>query len=503
MRTVAGALYVPMGHASGAAGLFDQTAALVSEASFLRGIPHLSLVDQQPFTSLEPSAVRITAPLFRHLYLGQIHHHYGHFLISCFSRLWLLRQSEYRAQGCKILFTNPEPIGECFRHEHVRVLFGGLGLSEEDFVQYAEPTIIPHAVVPGPAFVENHCAWREFATFCNEVGRTVGGSSALHDSPVYLTKEHVGHGVSHVVNEGDLTAVLAANGVAVVAPEQLAFADQVALFRDSRCVAGLIGSSFHTSIFAPPGRLMMLNYNHVVWSNQLLLDGCNGNVSDFLHVGPDMAPDGNGGTFLNHFRLLEPRRSAERLLHAMNRVRRLAQRPRPRGAVRSGSAEPRRGAARPLGRVLSQGRPTRQSSHSPWSHRATAAEDAAGAVSGMLTGRYQFHTSEEDAPWWDVDLGAPCRITGVTVYNRQDVGSERANAIRILTSDDGASWQELGRRVSDEPFGGLAGEPWRHLCEGSVRARLIRLELLNRRHFHLDQVEVFGLPLDPLDVILD
>jgi len=46
------------------------------------------------------------------------------------------------------------------------------------------------------------------------------------------------------------------HGFAVVRPEELSFADQVALFRSADCVLGEVGSGLHASVFCDPGTVV-------------------------------------------------------------------------------------------------------------------------------------------------------------------------------------------------------------------------------------------------------
>jgi hypothetical protein len=148
--------------------------------------------------------------------------------------------------------------------------------------------------------------------------------------------------------------------------------------------------------------------------------------------------------------------------------------------------------ASPPGANLAVGKPARQSSVSPWSLHPSAELDAAGAVSGKLTGRYQFHTGEDDDPWWQVDLGRREQICEIRVFNRLDVGAFRARHLSLSLSDDGLAWREIFRKMDDAIFGGVDGAPLRWLAISPVVGRFLRIALIGRGILHLDQVEVYG-----------
>ncbi|MBI2302559.1 MAG: discoidin domain-containing protein, partial [Armatimonadetes bacterium] len=83
----------------------------------------------------------------------------------------------------------------------------------------------------------------------------------------------------------------------------------------------------------------------------------------------------------------------------------------------------------------------------------TTAEDARGAIDGVKNGLWGFHTSQEDQPWWQVDLGAAQPLDRVVLYNRNDGCGPRANRIKVLLGDDGKTWR-LAYQHDGTNFGG-------------------------------------------------
>lgn len=137
---------------------------------------------------------------------------------------------------------------------------------------------------------------------------------------------------------------------------------------------------------------------------------------------------------------------------------------------------------------LARGKPASQSSTSQWSH----ANDAGGAVDGVINGSYSFHTNHEANPWWQVDLGGGARISEVRLYNRLDCCAERARTVQVMLSDDGRAWRTVYRH-DGSVFGGKDGKPLK-ISLGGERGRYVRLQLNETQWFHLDEVEVYGSP---------
>ncbi len=120
--------------------------------------------------------------------------------------------------------------------------------------------------------------------------------------------------------------------------------------------------------------------------------------------------------------------------------------------------------------------------------------DAAGAVDGVRNGLYAFHTGGDPDPWWQVDLGASTPIGRVVVYNRLDYapGLHNADSLRVLVSDDAATWREVYRNPGTF-FGGVDATGPLQVSFEALTARYVRLQAPAPGGvlFHLDEVEVY------------
>jgi hypothetical protein len=152
--------------------------------------------------------------------------------------------------------------------------------------------------------------------------------------------------------------------------------------------------------------------------------------------------------------------------------------------------------------AVSRGKPARASSVSPWSWTSDAALEASAANDGLLTGVCGFHTEREVNPWWEVDLGTTYRLEGFAIYNRLDQ-RERFTDFDVLASLDGQSWKAAFARRDQHLFGGADGDPFRGRFDSPVEARYVRVQLVGFNYLHLDQVEIFGAPLESPDPDID
>lgn len=124
---------------------------------------------------------------------------------------------------------------------------------------------------------------------------------------------------------------------------------------------------------------------------------------------------------------------------------------------------------------------------------ATPADDAAGGCDGAINGGYGFHTSHEDSPWWQVDLGQPRRLAELRIFNRCDAPfAGRAAQLKVLLSEDAREFQQAYQHDGRPFFGAVNGAPLIVPLQGA-QARFVRIALPGREYLHLDEVEVYAL----------
>lgn len=66
---------------------------------------------------------------------------------------------------------------------------------------------------------------------------------------------------------------------------------------------------------------------------------------------------------------------------------------------------------------------------------------------GGTTTDILFHTTDQESPWYEVDLGAPRTIRELEVKNRRDCCQDRLLPLVLEVSDDQQSWREIARRT--------------------------------------------------------
>jgi len=262
-------------------GLYDQGGNLIEDGAYFR-LPDYALVGQSLYISPPTKATRDEAA---YLYGGPVIMHYGHFLTAALPRLWQAVRDGLR--GRKVLVHSHWTPEDWFTRDYVRTTLGALGLGPADFVQFTSPTRVRRVEVPRPALQEQTYAHQVFRTLCRHIGAATG--TTPRSRPVYLTKTRLGQGIYQLVNEAEIEAVMAAQGIEIVHPQELSLVEQIALLNGAPAILGTTGSAFHTSLFAQaPVRIIGLNYSAQMNANHALVDGLCHNQSTYLYPATGM-----------------------------------------------------------------------------------------------------------------------------------------------------------------------------------------------------------------------
>jgi hypothetical protein len=140
-----------------------------------------------------------------------------------------------------------------------------------------------------------------------------------------------------------------------------------------------------------------------------------------------------------------------------------------------------------LNKNVALNKPAQQSSICKYSKP----NDSQGAVSGIRSGRYNFHTDREVNPWWQVDLEQIYIVSEIIIYNRLDSCRERASSLKLFISSNEKIWEQAYENNPENIFGGIDGNPL-VIPIDNRQARYIRIQLNAIEVLHLDQVEVYA-----------
>lgn len=271
-----GSLYLPFPHAT-SWGIYDPGGTLIADAADYRG-PNGVLQNQLAQIQAADFGATDEAPEETYIYGGFLNPHYGHFIVNSLSRQWA--HLDGRVPPFKILWHGPANPHVWFQIPFIKTIFEAIGLSEDRFVTFDRPTIIPRLLVPQSSVREQHYVHAVFGRLCRAIGSGVVQRSVVAERslkpdgrPTFLSKAALASGVGRISNEAAIIGILRAAGVDIIFPEQLSFADQVRIFAERSNICGMAGSAMHTHAFKPSGGFVsILNATDGPNSNFFLLD---------------------------------------------------------------------------------------------------------------------------------------------------------------------------------------------------------------------------------------
>ncbi|GAB6854123.1 hypothetical protein JCM15831A_11470 [Asaia astilbis] len=177
-------------------------------------------------------------------------------------------------------------IDNIFSCSWLRDFLGLLDLEKKDFIIPSEPSVIRELTIPFPSFGEdNHCS-SVFARFCNEIGDKAYEKSSLKmkKENIYLSRSKLMCGTIKLDNEAAFEEKLSKKNVKIIHPQNLSLFDQISLYRDENIVSGILGSSFHTSIFTNSPQGIAINLKGKPSLNFLLMDRVNKSRIEYYNI---------------------------------------------------------------------------------------------------------------------------------------------------------------------------------------------------------------------------
>lgn len=220
---------------AGRAGVFHPDGRFVHEANVQRGADF----EISPRTLDRTPQVRLKG---RHLYGGQLNHHFGHFLCESLARLWPLGQPDHGLQSILLL---PRRKGSSHElqgfHEAV---FGLLGLGIPVRI-VDEPMVVEELVIPEQGFGIGPLA----AGTPDFIGyiRTHLAPDIAADGPedLYISREGLALLAGSILGEGALSGNLGPAGYSEFRPEKHDLRSQIAQYRAAKRIVAVEGSALH------------------------------------------------------------------------------------------------------------------------------------------------------------------------------------------------------------------------------------------------------------------
>jgi hypothetical protein len=174
------------------------------------------------------------------VWLGELHSHYGHFLLEGIARLWYALR-----EGSPTLVAAPERAHRVpeFRDTFLRAS----GLTGQRLRVPLTTTWFDDVIVPGESMIYRGHSSASHGDIPRLVADRLRGPLRTEDrQPVYLSRQRLHSERRRAKEEVVLERELERAGFAIISPEALLLPDQIAIFEESSLVAGMLGSAFHS-----------------------------------------------------------------------------------------------------------------------------------------------------------------------------------------------------------------------------------------------------------------
>lgn len=190
---------------------------------------------------------------------------YGHFMIEMFFRILVARKAFGSMKlHYGVLLDRQAPAWL------LDILTNDLGISTDDlefFDSSQEQVRLKHGILPGRVFVNEQIhpiANELLADFLRDLVIPLSGRKRVFVVRRSFSNPSAPHRLC--TNERALVEIAQIDhGFEAVAPEELTWREQIALFRDAEIMVGQAGSGLHTALFSSPGsRLASIGFMNLV-----------------------------------------------------------------------------------------------------------------------------------------------------------------------------------------------------------------------------------------------
>lgn len=206
-------------------------------------------------TPLSPTAAALTTPwpAERHsmrgtyLYLdNEVRGHFGHLLTETLSRTWAWPKALELDPDCRVIVATTRKRRAIAEYEYR--IYEAAGIPRERIVLVDQPTMIERLISGTPLFSNPHYVSPEIVRTWDEFGDRLAAraTTAAWPERIFSSRRLSKRGCR---NTEQVEAVFAEFGFDIVYPEDFDLADQIAMFRAAKVVAGFGGSGMFQIAF--------------------------------------------------------------------------------------------------------------------------------------------------------------------------------------------------------------------------------------------------------------
>ncbi len=258
--------------ATGAFGIFDADNKFVKSSLQLRGKMGQFIPDVKKLCVENCADTAI--------FLGNIYPHFGHFLLEHLNRAWGL--GRVYKKGMKVIFIDNKNIGA---QKFVFDFTDMLNIPRRDVVILTKSVRYKKVYIPAQSWVTQHRAHTDFCKAFDAMAAGVSGPGV--GDKVYVSRAALPADMK-VFGEERIQNIFKKNGYAIIYPEKMPLAHQVAAIKNAKVLAGCGGTALHLALFMKPGgRVVQIKRNTGIKDNgpiQWMLNQVRGLNSVFIEA---------------------------------------------------------------------------------------------------------------------------------------------------------------------------------------------------------------------------
>lgn len=198
-----------------------------------------------------------------YFFIGSIHRHFGHLLVEGLSRLWALDYipKEIKDNISFLVYEDSLP-------EFAIKLLGFSGIPSQKIVYAPKHAIVERLFVPDIAYKTHHWASHLMQSTYNKISKNIA-PDAKSERRVYLSRKNTTD--RPLDNEDEIERIFSSFGFEIIAPEKLTIEEQIKTVRESKFIAGPVGSQMYLSAFSNSKTIIVLAPNNFYLPDDLLL----------------------------------------------------------------------------------------------------------------------------------------------------------------------------------------------------------------------------------------
>ena len=178
------------------------------------------------------------------VFMGNLYPHFGHFMLEHLNRAWGVGEN---TRGMKYMFIDNRNMGA--PQGFVYAFMEMLGVAREDVLIVRENTRFRRVIIPAQSFNIGAYASRQFGDAFGRMTQNVPASAKW--DKIYVSRAKLDGGKTF--GEEHVQRIFERNGFHVIYPETMSLADQVAIMRGCRVLAGCAGTALHLALFMERG----------------------------------------------------------------------------------------------------------------------------------------------------------------------------------------------------------------------------------------------------------